>query len=233
MTRGEPAAMASNKSRYWRAAHGCNSFVGFTEAMWGVAKGNGDKLPTDFDFKPLPLWNAGEITDPVFYADVIGVNAKGENIAHAKKLAALLGSKDVVVASSTGATQPDGVPQYLLLTLNSAYDELATTYPVYEKMKTIANNPGIKMFTLSHELYAWLTDNDQQKEKEIRNSIRAGFSCGCDQATETPLTTTNASTVCTPLCETQGGWNGQWTSASPYVPAEAKGVCGCNACVIP
>lgn len=206
-----------------------NSFVGFTESMWGVAKGNNNVLPTNFGFKPLPLWNGGETTDPVFYADVIGVNKKGSDVTNAKKLAALLGSKDVVVASSTGIGQPDGVPQYLLLTLESAYDALATDYPVYSKMKTMASNPDIKMFTLSDELYEWFDSNKSQ----VRTDIRAGFSCGCDKVTETYLTSTNAATVCSPLCASQGGWNGQWTTASPYVPAGSVSVCGCKACASP
>ncbi|MBV1929206.1 MAG: thiamine pyridinylase [Gammaproteobacteria bacterium] len=208
--------------------HG-NSFVGFTESMWGIAQGNNDRLPDDFGFKALPLWNDGEATNPVFYADVIGVNANGKNIDNAKKLAALLGSKDLVVASSTGQGQSGGVPQYLLLTLKSAYDELATDYPIYSDMKTMASNPNIKLFSLSDSLYKWFNDNKSQ----IRTDNRAGFSCGCDKATEIYLTSANATTTCTPLCESQGGWNGQWTTASPYVPAGSVSVCACKACATP
>lgn len=158
-----------------------NSFVGFTESMWGMAKGNNDELPTDFGFKLLPLWNVGETTNPVFYVDVIGVNANSHDVANAKKLAALLGSKDVVVDGSTGVKQPDRVPQYLLLTLKSAYDALAKLYPVYNEMKTMASNPNIKMFTLSDELYGWFDDNKSQ----IRTNIRTGFNCGSDMFTKT------------------------------------------------
>ena len=207
-----------------------NSFVGFTESMWGIAQGNNDTLPADFGFKPLPLWNGDETTDPVFYADVIGVNANSKNsISDAKKLASLLGSKDVVVESSTGEGQAGGVPQYLLLTLKSAYDELAMNYPIYANMKTMASNPNIKLFTLSDKLYEWFDNN----KSEIRTNIRTGFSCGCDKSTDTYLTSSNAPKVCPSLCESQGGWNGQWTTAYPYVPAGDVSVCGCNACLSP
>ncbi|MEH0022600.1 MAG: thiamine pyridinylase [Desulfobacter sp.] len=206
-----------------------NSFVGFTESMWGMTQGNNGFLPGGFGFKPLPLWNQGETTAPVFYADVIGVNANGGDIANAKKLASLMGSKDVVVASTTGANQPQGVPQYLLLTLKSAFDELALYYPIYNQMKTMADNPAIKMFTLSDALYEWFNTNKSQ----IRTDIRTGFDCGCDKPTATYLTPANAASVCAPLCENQGGWNGQWTTAAPYVPDGYTSVCGCNGCVVP
>ena len=226
---GTNGDLASYQRGIWFGQGYGNSFVGFTESMWGISQGNNDKLPTDFGFKPLPLWNAGETTDPVFYVDVIGVNKTRGNIANAKKLAALLGSKDVVVDSSTGKGQTDDVPQYLLLTLKSAYDALSKSYPVYSEMKTMASSPNIKMFTLSDKLYGWFDDNKSQ----IRTDIRTGFSCGSDIFTKTYLTSANASEVCTPLCKDQGGWNGQWTTASPYVPAGYAGACGSNKTVIP
>ena len=222
-------SLASYQRGTWFGQGFGNSFVGFTESMWGIAKGNGNSLPDNFGFKPLPLWNSGETTDPIFYADVIGVNTASSDVANAKKLAALMASKDVVVASSTGVGQADGVPQYLLLTLKSAFDELATTYPVYSNMKTMASNANIKMFTLSDSLYEWFNSN----KTTIRTDIRTGYSCGCDKGTDTYLTSANASSVCTPLCESQGGWNGQWTTASPYVPSGAESVCGCNSCPTP
>lgn len=226
---GTNGNLASYQRGIWFGRGYGNSFVGFTESMWGVAKGNSNELPTNFGFKPLPLWDDGETTNPVFYADVIGVNTASKDVANAKKLAALMGSKDVVVASSTGVGQPDGVPQYLLLTLKSAFDALAASYPVYNDMKVMASNPNIKMFTLSDSLYKWFDSNKSQ----IQADIRAGFSCGCDKATETYLTSANAAPVCTSLCGNQGGWSGQWTTASPYVPAGSVSVCGCNACAIP
>ena len=221
--------MAPYQRGIWFGQGYGNSFVGFTESMWGIAKGNNNALPADFSFKPLPLWNGNETKDPVFYADVIGVNAGSKNgIENAKKLAALLGSKDVVVSGSTGMGQPDGVPQYLLLTLKSAFDELAARYPIYQSMKEMASNPNIKLFTLSSDLYKWFDGN----KSKITNDIRASFSCGCDKPTATHLTSVNAPAVCSSVCGDQGGWNGQWTTASPYVPAQAAGVCGCNACNI-
>lgn len=206
--------------------HG-NSFVGFTEDMWGISQGNGKKLPDDFSFMPLPLWNPGETSKPLFFADVIGVNAKSKNLTHAKKLAALLGSKKVVVKSSTGATQ-DGVPQYLLLTLKSAFDELAVSYPIYKDMKHVASNPDINMFTLSTDLYTWFDSN----KSAIRTDVREDFSCGCDKTTNVFLVAANAAQECSKTCG-KLGWSGQWTSERPFVPESAKGVCGCNACDIP
>lgn len=41
-----------------------------------------------------------------------GSTLPAQTSASAKKLAALLGSKEVMVAASTGVDQPDGVPQY-------------------------------------------------------------------------------------------------------------------------
>lgn len=205
-----------------------NSFVGFTESMWGIAKGNNNQLPDSFSFKPLPLWNASETSDPVFYVDVIGVNNSSGDVANAKKLAALMGSKEVVVASSTGEGQVGGVPQYLLLTLKSAFNELGNSYPIYDSMKAMASNPDIKMFTLSKSLYEWFDQNKSQ----IRADIRANFSCGCDKSTKTYVNSGNADSVCTSLCRDQGGWNGHWTTAAPYVPSIGSSVCGCNTCSI-
>ncbi|MDO6686476.1 thiamine pyridinylase, partial [Agarivorans sp. 3_MG-2023] len=205
-----------------------NSFVGFTESMWGIAKGNNGRLPDNFGFKPLPLWDNGETTNPIFYADVIGVNSKSNDLANAKKLAALMASKDVVVASSTGVGQADGVPQYLLLTLKSAFDTLASSYPTYADMKVMANNPNIKMFTLSDSLYKWFDANKSQ----IQTNISKSYSCGCDKATEIYLTSGNATSTCKSICSDQGGWNGQWTTAPPFVPSKSVSVCGCNSCPI-
>lgn len=226
---GTDGDLAAYQRGTWFGEGYGNSFVGFTESMWAVATGNNNTLPDNFGFKPLPLWNSGETTDPVFYADVVGVNTSSSDVANAKVLAALMASKDVVVASSTGVGQTGGVPQYLLLTLKSAFDELATTYPTYGKMKTMASNANIKMFTLSDSLYEWFDAN----KSTIRTDIRTGFSCGCDKGTDTPLTSANAASVCTPACDALGGWNGQWTTASPYVPSGSEGVCGCNACPTP
>lgn len=206
-----------------------NSFVGFTESMWGMATGNNNKMPDNFSFKPLPLWNAGETSDPVFYVDVIGVNNRSSDVESAKKLAAVMASKDVVVASSTGKGQAGGVPQYLLVTLKSAFDELALSYPIYSEMKKMANNPDIKMFTLSDSLYQWLDSN----KSKIQTDVRANFTCGCDKSTMTYVNSGNASSVCTSLCKDQGGWNGQWSISPPYVPSGKSSVCGCNACPVP
>lgn len=204
-----------------------NSFVGFTEDMWGISQGNGKKLPDDFSFMPLPLWNAGETNKPLFFADVIGVNANSKNLAPAKKLAALLGSKKVVVKSSTGETQ-DGVPQYLLLTRKSAFDELGSSYPIYKEMKRIASNPDINMFTLTDDFNAWFDSN----KSAIRTDIRENFSCGCDKPTDVFLVAANAAQECTKACGSLG-WNGQWTSEAPFVLEPARGACGCNACDLP
>jgi len=205
-----------------------NSFVGFTESMWGIAKGNNNTLPDDFGFKPLPLWNEGEANNPVFYVDVIGVNAHSKNLQQAKKLARLMGSSEVVVASTTGRGQPDNVPQYLLLTLKSAFDTLGKTYPIYNEMKTLAMNPDIKMFTLSHELSEWVKHN----KNSVRTSVKNGFKCGCDVPTNEIVTRENSRSICTSTCQNHdaGDWNGQWTTASPYVPKGYKSVCGCDVC---
>lgn len=97
---------------------------------------------------------------------------------------------------------------------------------MYSQMKAIASNPDINIFTLSDELYEWMDIN----KVAIKNDIRQDFSCGCDKTTDVFLNTSNAARECTSICGDLG-WNGQWTSARPYVPDTANGSCGCNSIV--
>lgn len=224
------ADLESYQRGFWFGQGYGTSFVGFTESMSGIARGNGGKLPDNFDFKPLPLWNNGETTNPIFYADIIGVNPKGQagDITNAKKLAALLGSTEVVEQSSAGEESSNNVPQYLLLARKSAYTALENKYPMYQKMLAMIDNPEIKLFTLSDNLFEWFNKNKGSIEKDIRSQ----FQCGCDQATYYLITTMTSSQICPVVCKDNGGWNGQWTNQSPYVPDGAKSVCGCNTCNI-
>ena len=198
--------------------------IGYTESMSQMS----DATRANIAFKVMPFGDGTE--RPLFYADVIAVNTTTQSRgtrALAVKLANLMASKDVVV-DSIGATATEPVPQYLMATRTSVFQELSQDFPLYQDMFDMVTNANPLMFALSGDARSWL----DSVKNVIKTDVRENYQCGCDYAaTQTIANNQAASAICNATCGDHGGWSGQWTNASPA--AQDGSVCGCNACPAP
>lgn len=110
----------------------------------------------EIDFKPLPLGNAN-LTP--FYVDLIGINSKVPMALETKAqaLANLLSSSEY----ETAVFGPDnsGIPQYLMPIRNSVFQNLATDFPIYEKMGIMVGQANPVAFLLDENARTWLEAN--------------------------------------------------------------------------
>ncbi|PTW61760.1 carbohydrate ABC transporter substrate-binding protein (CUT1 family) [Breoghania corrubedonensis] len=198
--------------------------VGYTESMSQMS----DATRANIAFKVMPFGDGTE--QPLFYADVISVNtttSQRNTRTLAVKLANLMASTDVVV-DSIGATATEPVPQYLMATRASVFQQLSQQFPLYQDMWNMVNNANPLMFALAGDARSWL---DAMKNV-IKTDVRSNYQCGCDfKASQTIANNNAAPAICSSTCQPHGGWNGQWTNA--YPAAQDGSVCGCNACPLP
>jgi thiamine pyridinylase len=110
------------------------TYLGYTEAMSTM----GDFV-NDIDFKTISYSRFDNI--PIFYGDVIGINA--------------IGATDTMV-DALSPDQNNPYPQYLLPARESVYDTMNLTYPIYGKLHTIATNPANKLFLIGPEINEWM-----------------------------------------------------------------------------
>lgn len=203
----------------WFSDNYGRALVGFTESMSAMSKTTRDNIR----FKPMPLHDTDSV--PMFYADVISVNAKTNNRALAVKLANVMASAQTMIAS-IGANDTNEFPQYLMATRPSVFDSIGKDFPIYNDMYSMLKNSNPIMFKLSSDSRQWL-DNTKNL---IRSEARSDYKCACDQVSTTLIVNNSvAKEICTNTCANNGGWNGQWTNQQPAAPM-GKSVCGCNSC---
>ena len=163
----------------------------------------------------------------MFYADVVGVNSKSpalkQNNTAAFKLADLMASADVIRGS---IAPPDSDVSYLFPARKSLLSDLANSYPLYQQMQSELNAHPTEMVVMP------TTDRLAFKSfgATVQETVRTGFSGGCDLETSPPLSSNaEAAQVCPKVCSDSGGWSGTWTNETP--PAwPTYSACGCNIC---
>lgn len=206
-------------NQYQRAAWFSEGFgrayVGFTESMSQI---DPQKLAT-VSFKPMP-WsnNAKGIGAPLFYSDVVGVNATTSGrgtTALAVQLANLMTSPSVVV-KTFGPYQSSG-PQYLMPVSSSALAELSAQFPIYAQLSKVLGTVKPTLFNLGPNSKSWLA----QVKGMMNSMVLANAKCYCDFPSPPIQDNDDAQTKCPGVCGARG-WNGQWTNVS------GPSVCGCN-----
>lgn len=215
-------AYYSGANDYQRAAwfnHGFGrAYIGFTESMSQLDAQHLAQVA----FKPMP-WsdNPKGNHKPLFYSDVIGVHpatvGRGTR-AYAVKLANLMASTDVLVAS-VGPYETKG-PQYLMPVRHSVFKTLSAANATYKAMYDMVNGTSPILFNLGPESRAWST----AMRSNIVNMIKANPACYTDVEAGPIMSNVAAQTICPKTCSTHGGWSGQWTTTVPGVMS----VCGCN-----
>jgi len=203
----------------WFSDNYGRALVGFTESMSAMSKTTRDNI----GFKPMPLHDTNSV--PMFYADVISVNAKTNNRDLAVKLANVMASAQTMIAS-IGANSTNEFPQYLMATRPSVFEKIGRDFPIYNDMYLMLKKSNPIMFKLSSDSRTWL---DSTKNL-IRSEAQSNYQCGCDQVSEALIVNNSAANgICSNTCANNGGWNGQWTNQQPAAPI-GKSVCGCNSC---
>lgn len=208
----------------WMSQGYGRAMIGFTESMSKMD----DAMRAGIAFKPMPLSDTPH--QPLFYSDVIGINAA--TVANGKralavKLANVMAAADTVVATF-GPDAGNPVPQYLMAARTSVFQRLGSQFPLYKDMQALITNNNPAMFKLSDQSRAWLTQVKQ--DDMLGKDIVAGYSCGCDYPSpSTIMDNADAPSKCRLACADYGGWNGQWSNA---IPGTSGSVCGCNACPV-
>lgn len=214
-------ALYKSDSSYQRAiwfnqGHG-RAYIGFMESLTQIDPAKLDTIA----FKPM-LWSndttGGQY--PLFYADIIGVNAT--TVARgttdlAVQLANLMASSDVIVK----CFKADGSngPQYLLPLRKSAYTTLGKDYPLYNDMLSMMQSVTPTLFNLGENVRTWLAGiSSAMQSMTLANPI-----CYCNYQAGAIVNNNDAQQKCPPACQPHGGWNGQWTTVGP-----GSSVCGCN-----
>lgn len=198
------------------------ALIGFTEAMSQMTPAMLDAIA----FRLAPLSDVSK--PPLFYADVIGINTKAVGRgkrALSVKLANLMAASDTVVQMFSAGGK-HGNPQYLMATRPTVFDALGKTFPIYKDMYKLLTTSKPVMFRLNDTARSWLTS----MKDTIRNDVRAGYACACDQpASQSIPDNAAAPPICEKTCAAHGGWNGQWSND---IPGTDGSVCGCKACPI-
>lgn len=207
---------------WFSQGHG-RAVIGFTEAMAAMSQETLDKIA----FKVMPL-SDNTTSPPFFYSDVIGIFPKEDRtsaeLARVKELANLMASTNYMIASTIPQGTSSPLPQYLMPVRTSIFEGMKDKYPLYGTMQTLVKDSNPVLFSMDANSKIWI----QNMKTVIKSKIRADYPCGCDFEAGPIASNTTAPATCNALCETHGGWNGQWTTTVPG----AMSVCGCNACEI-
>ncbi|MDO5138205.1 MAG: thiamine pyridinylase [Oscillospiraceae bacterium] len=119
----------------------------------------------EMDFRLFSMTDHENI--PLFYMDAAAVNAKisKEKKELALELLNMITSEDTLVRVSKNS----GDPRYLLLARPSAYDTLASDYPIYQEMKKVALVPGAHVVRIKPDGIEYL--EEAEKNKDLLPSI--------------------------------------------------------------
>lgn len=202
-------------STWFSRSHG-RTMVGYTESMSAMSPDMRSRVA----FKPMLFSNTNN--RPLFYSDVIGINSQTKVRSLAVELANMLASTDNVVAS-IGASGGQS-PQYLMPTRPSVFQKLGGD-PLYASIYTMATTSNPVLFALGSDARSWL----KSVQTPANHALWANYRCGCDVDAGFVADYARAQRICPSLCESHGGWNGQWTNQIPGHDS----VCGCNVCPTP
>ena len=130
------------------------AFMGFPESLASL----GISGRSTVAFKLMPVSDSGGTT--LFYADIIGVNAKMKNRANralAVELARLMGSAPVML-TILGTTAGYDYPQYLLPVRPSVLRALSGQYPLYQKLDAILAGAKPQLLRMAPDAKKWVED---------------------------------------------------------------------------
>ncbi|MEK8016817.1 MAG: thiamine pyridinylase [Candidatus Parabeggiatoa sp.] len=137
--------------------------IGFTESMSAMGVNQ-----YQIDFKLMPLANNPKEDVPLFYVDMVGINAlvakRGLQKA-AIQLANLLASQEVIVQSLV-PSHPTESPQYLMPVRRSVFSKL-WHYPLYRKMYRLVKNKNPRMFKIGDQSRQWLNHTKRAIQDKI------------------------------------------------------------------
>jgi thiamine pyridinylase len=151
------------------------AYVGFMESLTHIDPA---KL-ANIAFKPMP-WsdNPTGSQNPLFYSDVIGINATTTSRGTTQlaiKLANLMASADVITRCF-GSFGADG-PQYLLPVRHSAFTALGVQYPVYRDIYAMVLKVNPTLFDLGSDAKHWLSG----MQASLKGVTLADPSCSCER----------------------------------------------------
>lgn len=128
------------------------AYIGYSESMNAM----GDSA-SDMDFRLFSMTDDNNI--PLFYVDAAAVNAKisEEKRALALDFLNMITSKDTLARASIH----DGKPLYLLTARYSIYDALASEYPIYKELKSVATVPDAFVFRIKPDGDAYIEEAEQ------------------------------------------------------------------------
>ena len=114
---------------------------------------------SEMDFRLYSMTEDDNI--PVFYLDAAAVSAKISDVkkAMALDLLNMITNKDTLVRVSMN----EGNPTYLLLARHSAYDTLASDYPIYKEMKKVALVPDAHVFRIKPDGNEYMEEAEKNK----------------------------------------------------------------------
>lgn len=155
----DPEYMPEKRDRFYYAkkfAGGMGrAYIGYSEAMDMM-----DESASEMDFRLFSMTDDENI--PVFYMDAAAVSAKigDEKKAAALELLNMITSKETLVRASI----TNGDPSYLLLARRSAYDTLASDYPIYKELKNVALVPDAHVFRIRPDGDEYLEEAEKNKD---------------------------------------------------------------------
>ena len=131
------------------------AYIGYSEAMDMMGEN-----ASEMDFRLFSMTDDKNI--PMFYMDAAAVSAKisDEKKALALELVNMITSKETLVRVSMNNSHP----RYLLLARQSAYDTLASDYPIYQELKKVALVPDAYVFRIKPDGIEYLEEAEKNKE---------------------------------------------------------------------
>ena len=136
----------------WFADGKGRAYIGYSESMalMGDAAGQMDIRLFSYDARK---------NIPVFYTDLVGISAEIDEDRKelAYELANILLSEEVLTQMSMPGEE-GGSPQYLLTFRSSVYDHLEKEFPIYARLKEIAENPDNHVFRAGSGVREFIKD---------------------------------------------------------------------------
>ena len=154
----------------WFAEGKGRAFIGFAEAMSAMGDYAENVLVRRFSYGP-----GKDI--PLFYTDVVSVNSaiSEEKKALALELANILISEEVLETMSLPEKEGDS-PQYVLPARKSVYDALGEHYPIYSRLKEIADSPENHVFRIGTHARQFITEMGEALFAQLDQRLSNGES---------------------------------------------------------
>ena len=143
----------------WFAGGRGRAFIGYSEAMAAMGEAEEEIL-----FRPFSLHGENDIS--LFFVDLAGINAaiSPEKVNLAYDLVNIITGTDALYMASLPSGSRE-TPQYCFLPRSSVYDLLGERFPVYLRLKEIAEDTQNHVFRMGEEIRPYLP--------EIQSALKA------------------------------------------------------------